>query len=136
MLPKNSVFSKNEINIKYLPSNTFKVDFHKNRMKNLFDGLEALKQSIYIILMTQRYKYSIYNWDYGIEIEDLIGMPKAYVKTELERRIKEAILQDDRVEDVFNITFYDIKNDKSSLEVEFFVKSIFGNFNMNWGINI
>lgn len=136
MLPKNKDFSQNEIKITYLPTNTFKIDFNKNRIKNFFDGIEALKQAIFKILMTQRYKYSIYNWDYGIEIEDLIGMPKAYVKCELERRIKEAILQDDRIEDVFNFKFNDIKNEKPSLEVEFYVKSILGEFDMNWSVEI
>ncbi|MDE6181899.1 MAG: DUF2634 domain-containing protein, partial [Eubacteriales bacterium] len=77
-----------------------------------------------------------YNWDYGIEIEDLIGMPKGYVKTEIERRIKEALLQDDRIEDVFDFNFYDLKEDKGAILIEFFIKSIFGEFNMDWKVNI
>ncbi len=136
MLPKDRDFSETEINIIHMPTNTFKIDFNKNRIKNLFDGTEALKQAIYKILMTQRYKYSIYNWDYGIEIEDLIGMPKGYIKIEIERRIKEALLQDDRIEDVYNFKFKEPKNDKSSLEIEFFIKSNLGEFKMNWGADI
>lgn len=136
MLPKNKDFSELEIEIIHMPTNTFKIDFYKNRIRNVFDGIEALKQAIYKILMTQRYKYSIYDWEYGIELEDLIGMPKGYVKVEIERRIKEALLQDDRIEDVYNFTFKDIKNEKSSMEIEFFIKSILGEFNMNWSVDI
>lgn len=135
MLPKinNSFYDK--IDIVNYPTNTFKIDFSKNRIKNLFDGVDALKQAIFKILMTERYKYSIYNWDYGIEIEDLIGMPKGYVKTEIERRIKEALLQDDRILDIYDFSFNDLK-EKSSLEIKFFVKSIFGKFDMDWRISI
>lgn len=136
MLPEKRKFSEEEIEIITIPTNTFKVDFDKNRIKYLFDGIEALKQAIYKILMTERYKYVIYDWDYGIEIEDLIGMPKGYVKTEIERRIKEALLQDDRIEDVFDFNFYDLKEDKASILIEFFVKSIFGEFNMDWKVVI
>lgn len=136
MLPEKRKFSEEEIEIINIPSNTFKVDFDKNRIKNLFDGIEALKQAIYKILMTERYRYAIYNWNYGIELEDLIGMPKGYVKTEIERRIKEALLQDDRIQDVYEFNFYDLKEDKCAILIEFFIKSIFGGFNMDWKVEI
>lgn len=136
ILPEKRRFSEQEIEIINIPTKTFKVDFYKNRVRNLFDGIDALKQSIYKILMTERYKYSIYNWDYGIELENLIGMPKGYVKTEAERLIKEALLQDDRIENVYNFNFYDLKDDKSAILVEFFIKSIFGEFSIDWRLNI
>ncbi len=136
ILPEKRRFSEQEIEIINIPTKTFKLDFNKSRVRNLFDGIDALKQSIYKILMTERYKYSIYNWDYGIELENLIGMPKGYVKTESERLIKEALLQDDRIENVYNFNFYDLKDDKSAILVEFFIKSIFGEFSIDWRLNI
>lgn len=136
ILPEKRRFSEQEIEIINIPTKTFKLDFNKSRVRNLFDGIDALKQSIYKILMTERYKYSIYNWDYGIELENLIGMLKGYVKTEAERLIKEALLQDDRIENVYNFNFYDLKDDKSAILVEFFIKSIFGEFSIDWRLNI
>lgn len=135
MLPEKKTFYDMNIEVINIPTNTFKIDFNRNRVINLFDGIEALKQAIYKILMTERYKYAIYDWKYGIEIEDLIGMPKGYVKVEIERRIKEALLQDDRIEDVYNFTFLDL-SEKNALEVKFFIKSIFGVFNIDWRVDI
>ena len=60
------------------------------------DGLEAYKQAVYKILNTERYEYIIYSWNYGVELKDLIGKHVAYVVPELEARITEAIMQDDR----------------------------------------
>lgn len=36
------------------------------------DGMEAVKQAVYKILQTERYKYVIYDWNYGVELEDLL----------------------------------------------------------------
>jgi hypothetical protein len=42
----------------------------------------------------------IYSWNYGVELQDLFGKPLPYVFAELPRRITEALMQDDRVEEV------------------------------------
>lgn len=64
------------------------------------DGLEALKYAVSKILSTERYRYAIYSWNYGIELQDLYGMPHDYVAMELKRRIEEALTQDDRILDI------------------------------------
>lgn len=134
MLPIRDFELMENIKIIKRPSETFKVDFEKNRIKGVFNNIEALKQSIYKILMTKRYAYEIYDWNYGIEIEGLIGMPKEYIKTELERRIIDALSIDDRIEKVYDFEFFDIVNDKFALEVKFLIKSIFGQIDINWEV--
>ena len=56
-------------------------------------GNEAIKVWVYKAILTPRYNYSIYTWDYGSELLDLIG--KAYTpsltKEEAKRLIKEAL---------------------------------------------
>ena len=37
------------------------------------DGLEAMKQAIFLILQTERFQYAIYSWNYGIELNALLG---------------------------------------------------------------
>lgn len=69
------------------------------------DGLEAVKQAIYNILNTERYRYIIFSWNYGVELQDLIGKPMDYAMVEVERRITEALTQDDRIESVDNFEF-------------------------------
>ena len=55
-------------------SNTYKINQQKNNINGFIDDIEAVKQSVYLILNIERYKYLIYDWDYGFEIVDLIGI--------------------------------------------------------------
>lgn len=134
MLPIKNV--NNQMKIIKMPSKTFEISFDKNRIKGKFDDVNSLVQAIYKILLTKRYYYEIYDWNYGIEIDDLIGMPKEYIKVEIERRIVDALSIDDRIELVYDFEFLDIENDKFSLIVRFNVKSIFGGFLFKWEVDI
>ena len=78
-----------------------------------------------MILHTERYRYLIYTPDYGSELEGLIGRDPLFVQSELKRRIREALMQDDRIEDVTN---FSIQFDGDNALVRFTVISIFGNF--------
>ena len=79
-------------------SNTYAIC--GDRITGYIDGLEAIKQAVYLILNTERFEYIIYSWDYGVELYDLFGEPIDFVKSELKRVIKEALEQDDRIIDV------------------------------------
>ena len=61
--------------------------------------------SIYKILNVERYKYAIYSWNYGIEFYELLGKRRGYVIPELERRITEALMRDDRIYSVSGFSF-------------------------------
>lgn len=88
------------------------------------DKLEALRQSVYCILSTDRYEYIIYSGNYGIEIKDLIGKPISYVCAVIKGRIEDALLTDDRIESVKD---FSLTRGKSSVLVEFTVVSSLGN---------
>ena len=88
------------------------------------DELEAMKQVVFKILNTERYQYIIYSWNYGIELLDLYGEPVTYVCPELERRITEALVQDDRIESVDSFVFDVLE--KRTVKVTFTVHTIFG----------
>ena len=85
------------------PSYTHKLT--ETRVFGKVDELEAYKQAVYKILSTERYRYVIYSWDYGVELLDLIGQPVAYVVPEIEARIIEAVMQDDRTLGVDSFEF-------------------------------
>ncbi|EIS9210340.1 TPA: DUF2634 domain-containing protein [Clostridioides difficile] len=106
------------------PSKTFKLHIEKNRVDGICDDVEALKQTIFLILNTERYEHLIYSRNYGVELNDLIGEPISYVIPELERRITEALIQDDRVENVDNFEFQNIKG---KLQCRFSVHTKYGN---------
>ena len=85
-------------------SETEQSEYH-SRIDGYVDDLEAIKQTIQLILSTERYQHIVYSWDYGIELLDLFGKPLPYVISELERRITEALTQDNRISDVTDFEF-------------------------------
>ena len=103
MLPKG--LNINAIEIKTQPSLNYKMNLDRETVNGMCDKQEAMKQVIYKILNTERYKYLIYSWNYGIELEDLFGRPAKAVTGELERRITEALIQDDRINSVDSFVF-------------------------------
>ena len=104
-----------------------------DRIDGYVDDLEAVKQSIYLILGTERYQFNIYSWDYGVELLDLFGKPIPYVMSELSRRIKEALTQDDRIEDVTDFKF-EVNGHK--LMTTFTVITTFGNIHTDLEVTI
>ncbi|WP_343101363.1 DUF2634 domain-containing protein [Romboutsia sp. MSSM.1001216sp_RTP31141st1_G3_RTP31141_220114] len=122
MIPQDNDSTLFDIELVNQPSKTYKLS--SENIIGFCDNLDAVKQTIYFILNTERYQYSIYSWDYGIELKDLIGASYAYVVPELERRITEALTQDDRINNVFDFNFDKKKN---TLVVSFTVETEFGN---------
>ncbi len=109
-------------------SKNYKMFLFDEVVRGYADELEAMKQVVYKILRTERYKYLIYSWDYGVELEDLFGMPVDYVCPEIERRVKEALLQDGRVVSVYNFVFD--KSKKGVVAVSFVCETIYGDIDI------
>ncbi len=125
MIPKLSDINIGRtIEIVNHPSLTYSVDFQTGVVARKIDGLDAMKQAIQKILQTERYEHAIYNWNYGLELADLYGKPRAFVYSELKRRIKEALIQDDRITEVENFVFE--KPERDGVMVRFTVHTIFG----------
>ena len=124
MIPsKNTILSSN-LKIESQPSKNYKLNIEQNNIGGTCDGLEAMKQVIYKILNTERYQHIMYSWNYGIELLDLFGEPITYVLPELQRRITEALIQDDRITSVDDFEFDTIG--KRTVSVTFTVHTIYG----------
>ena len=91
----------------------------------IVEGNNAIKVWVYKALLTPRYNYSIYSWDYGSELLDLIG--KAYTpsltKSEAKRYIEEALLIHPYILEV-NVMDTDFKNDLLSADIK--IVTIYG----------
>ena len=109
------------------------MQLKENLIRGYTDGLEAVKQSIFKIIMTERYQYIMYSWNYGIELVDLFGEPISYVCPELKRRISEALLWDDRIKGVDNFIF-DFPQ-KGVIHISFIVHTIFGDVQAEREVN-
>lgn len=108
-----------------IPTNTHKIIYDKNRVSDYTDRLEAMRQAVYLILNTERYKYPIYNWQYGIELLDLIGQQMTYVIPTLRQRITDALMQDDRI---LQVTDFEFEQNRNKLQCKCLVNTIYGDF--------
>lgn len=131
MIPQREQFP--EFTIASQSSRTYALVLEQNIVQGMVDDAEALMQAIYLILNTERYQYVIYSWNYGIELIDLIGREKSYVLPELERRIREALLQDNRI---MAVSHFEFTIRKSRYTVIFVVESIYGNFDVVQEVNL
>lgn len=130
MLPDyNTIYQQDNT----MPSKTYYINRNTNRISGYIDDKDAIIQAIYLILSTERYESVIYNWYYGTEFDSLVGKDRDFVKSELKRRIAEAILEDDRILDVTN---FDISFNKDVANVVFLVETNIGDININWEVNL
>lgn len=124
MTPSVPAFMGQGLTVKEQPTKTYKMHLGDGTVQGYVDGLEAMKQAVYKVLLTERYQYPIYSWNYGVELADLFGEPVSYVCPELERRITEALLQDGRIEGVDGFAF-DFPR-KGAVHAGFTVHTVFG----------
>lgn len=108
------------------PSLQHKMNLNDSFIAGKCDGKEGLKQAVYKILSTERYENVIYSRNYGVELKDLFGQPVKTVIALIESRIKEALLQDDRITDVDSFVFD--TSQKHKVSVTFTVHSELGDF--------
>ena len=134
MIPSGNTVLTTDLNVVTIPSKQHKMDIEKNRIFGTCDSLEAVKQSIFKILNTERYAHIIYSWNYGIELMDLYGQPPVVVCPEIERRVKDALLTDDRITGVDEFEF-DISK-KGVVSVTFTVHTLFGDISEEMAVNI
>lgn len=99
-------------------------DFENNRFlreggtHKIVTENEALKVWIYKALKTERWRYQVYDNDYGIELEQFIGKRtnNAPSAMEIKRFISEALLANPYIKTIDDIQF-SLENDNLSYEI-------------------
>ena len=79
------------------PTNTFLIDWSSGQISGMDEGLKAMRQAVEIVLQNERFRWQIYDSNFGTELEDLIGEEYDYIVSELPRRIEEAFSMDSRI---------------------------------------
>lgn len=115
------------LKVKEEPSYTYSLDTENNRIRGMTDGKDAVRQAAYLILSTERYRDLIHSWNYGVELQNLIGKSPDYAYPEIKRRIQEALKHDDRIISVYDFVF---KQTGHKVYVTFTVESTFGGIDM------
>lgn len=105
------------------PSKTWIIDRNTMQVAYMDEGLEAVRQAVEIALNVERFRWQIYNTNFGAELNDLVGDDEAYIEAELPRMVEDALSPDNRVVSVDNYTF---SRSGDALSVSFSVHTVFG----------
>lgn len=97
MTPSNINYTT-QVNITRYPDMTYRMG--NKTMQGRIEGSEAIRQSIYHILSTERYSNPIYSLNYGVELQKYIGADLEYIKATIQDDIEQALTQDDRINKV------------------------------------
>ena len=100
------------------------MDLEAGRITGYVDGTEAMRQAILKILLTERFTYLIYSWDYGIELNETFGRSAQTLASEARRIVQEALLADSRITGITDFSVSQL--DKRTLSIRFTAETIFG----------
>lgn len=114
-----------DIQLTSRPSRTWIIDRNTMQVGYMDEGLEAVRQAVEIALNVDRFRWQIYNTNFGNELNDLIGDDADYIMSEFPRMVDDALSVDDRVIDTADYVF-NINGD--SMTVSFTVNTVFGAF--------
>ena len=134
MIPSNNLANAlQSLEVTEMPTLTHQMQIEIERIIGKCDGLDAIKQLVYIILNVERFDWSIFSPNFGVEFKNLFGQPVPLVLPEIKRRITEALIQDDRITDVSDFEF---TTERSKVHCTFKVYSVFGAFEEETVVNI
>ncbi len=111
--------------------NEYEFDFNTNTLTGkILEGKTALKMWIYKAFLTNRYIYPIYSWDYGQDLDELIGQgyENDYIKSEVERRVQECVMINEHIKGCHS---FEINLINDSLQISFIVDTTFGEVAIN-----
>lgn len=113
------------------PTRTYRLRFDGFPSTGMATGLEAMRQAVFLALQTERFRYAIYSWNYGVELERWFGEGMtAYLQAQVRRAIEEALLADDRITQVDGFAFE--RTGRESLAVTFTVHTTQGDFSASY----
>lgn len=112
-------------NVQEIPKE-YGIDFKSGQLTGkIVERKEAIKVWIWNCLKTQRFRYPIYSWDYGTDLEQYIGhtVSEEYLNTDCESEIKEALMVNPYIE---GISDFSAEIRKEHLTLSFKVETRFG----------
>lgn len=129
-IPESAMPDVGQIDATSGPGYTYKLDLNSKRIAGMIDGRTAVVQAIYKILYTERYAWLIYDWSYGMELEQYLGQEFDFVMADIERSITEALLVDDRILEIRSFSMRKARID--ALYVEFTAVTTEGDETIEW----
>lgn len=114
-----------EVAVEPQPTKTYQLG--NSSIGGFIDDDEALSQAITKAINTARFRFLIYDDQYGSELDSLIGedVSTALLEEEIPRVIREALIYDDRISDVVD---FEIRRTSDQVFVSFRVERTGGGF--------
>lgn len=123
-----------ELEEKVEPNLTYRLDLEQKRIYGKVEDQEACKQAVLKTLLTERFENVIYSENYGVEINRFIGKDLDFIKSDIERAIKEALLTDNRVNQITNFKIDEVSID--SIVINFNVITNYGAFSLSSEVKV
>ena len=123
LIPKTDAMAAMTFERSIYPARTYAMK--EGRIAGYVDGLDAVRQAVEKLLRTERYCYPVYSANYGVELEDKLGMAAGFALPEIRRCIVEALIWDSRIVAVDGFEF---EVNGGTVHVSFTVHSIYGDF--------
>lgn len=104
----------------------YEIDFETGELTGrIITGLPAVIQWIRLALGTEKYFYNQFSWDYGSELQSLIGQEydEEIIDSEVTRMITEALSENEDIEGISEIT---VESDRDSITATFTVNTVYG----------
>lgn len=121
------------VSVESMPSLTWYINKDTNRIQGTVDNYDAVVQAVQIILNVERFRWQIYSPYSGMQWRGLIGEDPGYVAAELQRRIRDALMMDDRVTGIKDFK-YTIADDV--LTASLTVTTVYGDVQTTTEVNI
>lgn len=121
------------VSVASLPTLTWYINKDTNRIQGTVDGYDAVAQAVQIILNVERFRWQIYSPYSGMQWRGLIGEDPGFVGAELQRRIRDALMMDDRVTGIQNFQ-YTVVDD--TLTASLTVLTVYGDVQTTTEVNI
>ena len=72
----------------------YEIDFAENRLTGrIVEGLEAIRVWVWCCIHTERFRYALYSWQYGVSLEKYLGQTttEEYLEVDSQAEIEEAL---------------------------------------------
>lgn len=133
MLPRADIDLRGGVIFQDQPTLTWIADPVTRRIRGRGDGWEAIRQTVEIIVSVERFKWQIYTPNFGTDYDGLLGTEPGYAASELQRRLEDAFLPDNRILGMKDFTW---SFSGVSLSASFTVRTVFGDVESGLEVNL
>lgn len=115
---------------------TWFVDWENKRINRPATEQEELGQTIERALLTDKFHWDIYTWNYGSQLADSVGQKNLeYVRGVIEKDVKDALAFEDRIISIEQF-LVEPTNEKGIYKVSFVCITTIGEIRREFAINV